>query len=698
MLIPEDSAAPASQAGSQPASRRGNRLRLEPLEGVQLIDGEFHAVALPCWLRLEPVSVVSQHRWVRFRYSTSYFDEPIRPLVRFTAANGTFAIQPMNGAILGSAEWIGRIPNNTVSIDISPSRRLGPFSFRLDSLRRISRASLVREGFFSDPPWLLWSFRSRLVNSREEAWQALKYARSGVALERYWEWRGRFHRAFDADGLDKPRAAQDMGPVIHLVTSLSKCGLDDLRATLQSLKDQHYPRWVLHAEMDAQTPRDLIEAFRTEAALDARLSKLDSASEPTHGLSDNDWFGTVYIGDLMPDYALAVAAEFFEASTHKLDAVYSDEDSFGQGGLFYSPLLKPDWSPRFHQSIPYAGQLSLFRVELLKRSGIPASHLLGEESAVTAGRMFASANAAAVGHIRRVLYHRKINSPKAMERAKIYPPAPAEWPGVSIVIPTRDRADLLAACVRGLTAMTDYPSFDITIMDNGSTQPEARALLDSLRTDARFTVLERPGPFNYSKLSNEGARISRSPILVFLNNDVEMLDAGWLKAMVRWAAQPASGAVGAKLLFPNGKIQHAGVVLGMGGIAGHVYRRGLPHASGYLDQLQSTHEVTAVTGACFAVARSKFEAIGGFDEENLPIDLNDMDLCLRLAERGWTNIWTPDAVLTHVQSASRGVERDPFKVYKRERSYFMHHWAEAIRDDPYFHPGFSLFAQQPTLA
>jgi GT2 family glycosyltransferase len=273
-----------------------------------------------------------------------------------------------------------------------------------------------------------------------------------------------------------------------------------------------------------------------------------------------------------------------------------------------------------------------------------------------------------------------------------------DWPDVCVVIPTRDRARLLADCTRGLKEKTDYPSFNVVVVDNGSKQIRARALLDSLRADARFRVLDRPEPFNYAKFCNEGARVTSSPMLVFLNNDIRMIDAGWLKAIVRLAMKPQVGVVGAKLLFPNGKIQHAGVVLGLGGISGHIYRRWTNRVTGYLQQAVNTREMAAVTGACIAIERSKFEAVGGFDAENLPVDLNDMDLCLRVAERGWTNVWAADAVLTHVQSASRGSERNPFDQYRQERAYFIRRWVEAIRDDPYFHPGFSLSAHRPVLA
>jgi GT2 family glycosyltransferase len=261
------------------------------------------------------------------------------------------------------------------------------------------------------------------------------------------------------------------------------------------------------------------------------------------------------------------------------------------------------------------------------------------------------------------------------------------WPEVTIVIPTRDLADLLSECVKGLNEKTDYPRYRVVIMDNGSTEPDALALLSDLRRTPRFAVVDRPGPFNFSALSNEGARLTATPLLVFLNNDIEMIDANWLRPLVGWAMQPDIGVVGAKLLFPGGTIQHAGVVVGLGGIGGHMYRKQRSDARGYLGELKVPHEVTAVTAACIAIERAKFETIGGFDAENLPVELNDLDLCLRIAEHGWSNLWTPESVLCHHASASRLVGLSPSKAYRKERVYFTRRWQHIIRDDPHFHPG-----------
>ena len=684
----------SSKIGIELHPGRHQSWRLEPVSGIEVRDGVSHAVSLPFWLRLDPVNHVRKCRWIRIRYSAGFFDEPVRPLIRFETRSGNSFVQPMNGAILGSAEWIGRVPDETEAIFISPGRRLGPFSFSIDRVEVLSRPKLLRGGFFTDPLWAFWALRSRMVKSQQEAWQSVKYALGGTPLKRYRKWAVRMERAFDPEGFDRPRLDWGTAPRLHLLMSLEG-RLGEFMHTLRSLRAQALENWSLHVLVGADADPELVTRFGEEAAADPRLVRLD----PARGnFTDTDRLAVIEAGDVLPPYALAVIAESLIEQPH-LTAIYSDEDMADPSGTPRTPFFKPDWSPIFFAAVPYIGRLAFLKHGSLAAAGLQAVDLLADEQA-TLTRVLADAPAAGVSHIRRVLYRRRKprRSAAVAKPAVIRPAAPEpSWPDVSVIIPTRDRANLLADCTQGLRDNTDYPSFNVVVVDNGSTQPQAIALLNRLRADARFRVLDRPEPFNYAKLCNDGARATNSPMLVFLNNDIRMTGPGWLKAIVREARKPHVGVAGAKLLFPNGRIQHAGIVLGMGGISGHIYRRRLAREIGYLQQVGHTREMAAVTGACIAIDRRKFEAVGGFDAENLPIDLNDIDLCLRVAERGWTNVWAADAVLTHVQSASRGIERNPFDLYRRERSYFIQRWAEAIRDDPYFHPGFSLSAHRPVL-
>jgi O-antigen biosynthesis protein len=677
-------------------------LSSEPKDGA--------ATSNSVWLRVEPVGLLVRHRWVRLRYSSSFFDDPVRPLIRFETAARETHIQAMNGPVLGSAEWIGRVPDNTVAIAISPCRRPGPFDFRLDDVAPVSRLSLLCQGMIRDPKWVYWTVRSRLVNSRREAWQALKFASRSTAIKDYAAWHERFARPLEHDGLDRPRADWSRTPPLRFLLRLDETDPERLRATVASLQAQIYTRWSLHVAIGERTPAAALAAYRDLARADARLEEIATWPDCTslaEKLDPDDRIGILDAGDRLPNHALAVIAEELARDPDRA-IIYSDEDEFGPDGAPQGLILKPDWSPVLQQSTGYVGRLAVVRASDLKPFGPEGLTLLVVDECAALDRIFRSVAPTAIGHLRRILYHRgsRIDGGAARTRASprtrepVAPKStadPPEWPMVGVVVATRDRADLLAECVRGLVDKTDYPRREIVIVDNGSTAPDALALLRDLRADTRFKILERPGPFNFSALSNDGARATNAPVLLFLNNDIVMLNSDWLKPLVRWAVMPQIGVVGAKLLFPNRQIQHAGVVLGFGGIAGHVYRRMPANHPGYCNQLATTHEMAAVTGACIAVERKKFEAVGGFDAENLPIDLNDIDFCLRISAHGWTNLWTPDSVLVHRQSASRGIDPDPFALYRRERTYFVRRWAEEIRDDPYFHPALSLYAHDVAL-
>ena len=270
-------------------------------------------------------------------------------------------------------------------------------------------------------------------------------------------------------------------------------------------------------------------------------------------------------------------------------------------------------------------------------------------------------------------------------------------PRVSIVIPIRDRPALLARCMEGLLHGTDYPALDVLVADNGSEQPETAALLARLGADPRVTVLPVPGPFNYAHVNNVAVAATSGEVVLLLNNDVEVLDPGWLAEMVGLAMRPGVGAVGAKLLYPDGTIQHAGVVLGIGsfeggpGIAGHFGYGAGRTEPGYADQLLIARGVSAVTGACLAMRRSVWDGVGGLDAEAFAVALNDVDLCLRVRAAGLEVVWTPHAVLLHRESASRGPDhvagaRDRFR---RECRALRDRWGPELDSDPFYNRNFS---------
>ena len=230
----------------------------------------LHAV----WLRVEPVHLFARHRWVRLRYSSSFFDDPVRPLIRFETHAGETYIQAMNGPVLGSAEWIGRVPHDTVDIAISPCRRAERFDFRLDSVAPVSRLTLLRRGMVHDPMWAYWTVRSRLVNSRQEAWQALKFASPPTPIKDYGAWHARFARSFECDGLDRPRTDWGRTPALRFLLRLDDTEPECLRATVASLQAQIYPRWSLDAVIGERTCPATLDAYRDIAGGERRLGEI----------------------------------------------------------------------------------------------------------------------------------------------------------------------------------------------------------------------------------------------------------------------------------------------------------------------------------------------------------------------------------------------------------------------------------------
>jgi GT2 family glycosyltransferase len=258
---------------------------------------------------------------------------------------------------------------------------------------------------------------------------------------------------------------------------------------------------------------------------------------------------------------------------------------------------------------------------------------------------------------------------------------------VSIIIPTRDHLELLRPCVEGLLQNTRYNNFEIIIVDNGSIEPATIGYLRDLAGDPLITVMRDDRAYNYSRLNNAAATVAKGEYLCLLNNDTEVIEPGWLEAMMRYATRPDVGAVGARLLYDDHSVQHAGVVVGMGQAAGHAHRFLTKDEPGYFARTYASHVVTAVTAACLLVSRQKYEAVGGLDEQNLAIAFNDVDFCLKLQSQGWKNIYTPYARLIHHESKSRGkdVSRQHIDRYRRELATLQERWGTPDYRDPLHH-------------
>jgi O-antigen biosynthesis protein len=385
---------------------QADRLQLDPEEGVELHNGQTVAAKLPVWLRLERSDHITCQRWVRLRYSSSMFDEPVRPLIRFTTATGEQFVEAMNGPILGSAEWIGRVPDHTISVQFSPCRRLGPFSFRLDSIDAVSRLSLVRSAIARDPLWVFWAARSRILNSRREAWQALKFGAAATPIEAYASWRTQFSRPLELEGLDRPRTNWNGTPSFRFFMRLDSANLNLLQRTITSLKQQIYPYWSLHVAADETTTAAAGSALREAVGGDPRLSIVANPQDwlaLAQDLGPTDYLAIIELGDTLPGYALAILAEQL-ARDPRLAAIYTDEDVIGQNDELSKPILKPDWSPALNQGARYVGRLAFVRFELVGPLGL--RRLLTDEHGLF-DQVLARLARNEVGHVRRILYHRR---------------------------------------------------------------------------------------------------------------------------------------------------------------------------------------------------------------------------------------------------------------------------------------------------
>jgi GT2 family glycosyltransferase len=370
--------------------------------------------------------------------------------------------------------------------------------------------------------------------------------------------------------------------------------------------------------------------------------------------------------------------------------------------------LKPDYAPERLWSQPYVDHLLVFRRSLLAKVSVkpldrPSRHELA---------LRLCGQARSVVHVGQILYHERhewrgtvLRPASGIQAAlrqrglratvargfvagtyRVQPRIPASA-SVSILIPYRDAPDLLDRCLTTLRAKTRFSRYEVVLIDNGSVLTETRRLAERWLTKMPGRRLEVPGPFNYAHLNNVAARAARGTHLLLLNNDTEIIERDWLTALLEWGCQPDVGAVGGKLLYPDGTLQHAGVLLGVAGLAAHAYL-GLPRdVAGYHGGPQIMTNVSGVTGACLLVEKKKYLAVKGLDEVHFKVAFNDLDLCLKLAARGWRTVYTPYATLIHHESKSRGggATVDEDRVFSRR-------WRTVIERDPFYHPLLSRLA------
>ena len=422
-----------------------------------------------------------------------------------------------------------------------------------------------------------------------------------------------------------------------------------------------------------------------------RIVGSDAANDLAKAAATIDWTAGPWLLAMCEGDRLAVgAAEDYRSAIRDQGAVcaiFADDDVLDLRGKRMAPHFKPGWNAELYAHHDYLTGACIVRVA---SDALAAAAAQPDWAAALTAAAIATGGGAA--HIAEVLHHRK-SRPLVPAQAKPLTIA-ANLPRVSVIIPTRNRADLLRTCIAGLRA-TDYPALEIIIADNDSNEPETQAYLAELARDG-IVVLPQPGPFNYSTINNNAVAIATGELLCLMNNDIEVLKPDWLAIMATQALRPEVGAVGAQLLYPDGRIQHAGVVIGVGNAAGHAHRFLRPEAEGYFRRHALPQFVSAVTAACLVVRKDRFDAVGGLDEANFAVAFNDVDLCLKLNRHGWQSFYEPRAVLVHHESISRGHDTDPVGAarFAGELAALQRIWHTDAVIDPFHHPNLSRASEQ----
>lgn len=551
----------------------------------------------------------------------------------------------------------------------------------------------------------------------------------------YRNWMPRFDTV-DPVALQRDLRHLRRQPLISVLVPVYDPDLHLLEAAIESIQRQLYQRWELCLADDASTD-PAIRPFLEEKARQDRRIKLIFREKNGHisactnsalQLATGEWCALLDQDDLVSQKALAFVA--LEIEQHP-DAglIYSDEDKIDASGARSTPFLKTDWNPELFLGQNYINHLGVYRTSLLREIGGFREGFEGSQDYDLALRCIERLKPAQIRHIPRILYHwravagslaavvdakpyakeaarraiadhlkrrgirgRVEPCPENVESHRVVYELPDPAPTVSIVIPTRDRVGLLQQCLSSVRGKTDYPSIEFVIVDNGSTEPATLKFLSELEQGMGVRVLRDNGAFNFSRLINRGVTAAGGEVLAFLNNDIEANEPGWLREMVSHVVRLEVGAVGARLWYPDGTLQHGGVILGLGGVAGHAFPR-VPHGHpGYFNRALLQQNLSAVTGACLLVRKKVFEQAGGFDEMNLAISFNDVDFCLRLQAAGFQNIWTPYANLIHHESASRGHQRarEEQMQFVREATFMQQKWGIDFLRDPFYNPNLTL--------
>lgn len=522
-------------------------------------------------------------------------------------------------------------------------------------------------------------------------------------------------------------------PLISIIFPVYNVDENFLREAIESALNQIYENFEICIVDDGSTKEHIKPVLEEYAAKDKRVKlefspvneHISSTSNKCINLATGEFIFLFDHDDLLEPNTLY---EFVKVLNTKpeLDFIYPDEDQITIYGMRLNPIFKPDWSPETLISMMYPTR-GLLRKSIIDKIGGFRKGFEGSQDYDLVLRFVEQTTNDKIYHIPQILYHwRRIPG----STAEVYDAKPyarnasiqalketiirrnidgeltdgytspsfhikrkiRNNPKVSIIIPAKDKINYVKKLIDSIESETvcDGFSYEIVLVDNNSSEPESLKYFEEVST--KHKVLRFPYPFNYSAINNFAVDNCDGDYLLFLNNDMSVVNKEWLYELLQLAEEPEIGIVGARLLFPNDTIQHAGVYLHKDGVGGHIFRGFYKEIHGYMDRILITSNVSAVTGACMMISRTKFEEIGRFDAENLPVAFNDVDLCLKSLKAGYRNLYTPFTVLYHYESISRGPEDTPEKIkrFNKEWTYMFSKWKDELQQDRYWNPNLVL--------
>jgi O-antigen biosynthesis protein len=524
-------------------------------------------------------------------------------------------------------------------------------------------------------------------------------------------------------------------PLFSVIMPVYNAPVKYLKKAIESVRNQAYKNWELCIADDKSTIRDVKILLKEYQKKDSRIKivfrdvngHISLASNSALELASGDFIALLDQDDELRPHSLYMAAKAINEN-RELALIYSDEDKIGEDDNRFTPYFKTDWNKDLFYGQNMINHLGIYKHALIKKIGGFRQGFEGSQDHDLVLRCLEHIQPFQIHHIPHVLYHwraikgstshsmssknyaidagikalrdhfRRTNQ-KVVVNQNVHNSYRVQWelpdvhPMVSIIVPTKDKIDILSTCVESVLNKTSYKNYEILIVDNNSEKPETLEYFQTVqKNNKQVRILTYESEFNFSAIVNYGVSQSQGEVIVLLNNDTEVINEDWLHEMASQCLRKEIGAVGAKLYYPNGQIQHAGVFLYEGHPGNHIYLKRDKNDAGYFNKLNLVQNYSAVTAACLAVRKEIYLEAGGFDEKNLKVAYNDVDFCLKVRELGYNNLWTPFAQLYHHESLSRGSDMNEknWLRFKKEQGYMLSKWKNEVSKDPYFNPNLAI--------